>query len=136
MTEIAQLIVPIAGILLPVLMLLVFFHYSNSSNKDKYNAIIAVSKNIKDAEQVKELVESLVETKKTKTSTDLRRIGLVSIFAGIGLCALDIFGLNTDIVLGLGLLVMFIGIGQMFSGYVYPNQPSEINTAVEDYEKK
>jgi len=26
---------------------------------------------------------------------------------------------------------MFIGIGQMFAGYIYPNQPYEINKAVE-----
>lgn len=76
------------------------------------------------------------QTKKTKTTVDHRRTGLVTIFAGVGLCALDIFGLHTDVILGVGLLVMFIGIGQMFSGYVYPNQPSEINTAVEDFEKK
>ena len=35
-----------------------------------------------------------------------------------------------------GLLVMFIGIGQMFAGYVYPNQPDEINKAVEGFEKE
>ena len=35
-----------------------------------------------------------------------------------------------------GLLVMFIGIGQMFAGYIYPNQPDEINRTVEGYEKK
>ena len=41
----------------------------------------------------------------------------------------DSFGQN-------GLLVMFIGVGQMIAGYVYPNQADEINNAVENFEKK
>ena len=49
---------------------------------------------------------------------------------------MDYFGLGTNVVFGVGLLVMFIGIGQMFAGYVYPNQPDEINKAVEGFEKE
>ena len=101
---------------------------------NKYETIIEVSKNIKDSDEIKEILESLTERK--KSSTDLRRTGLVTIFVGIGLAALDYFGLRTDVVLGVGLLVMFIGIGQMFAGYVYPNQPDEINKAVEGFEKE
>ena len=40
------------------------------------------------------------------------------------------------LVFGVGLLVMFIGVGQMIAGYVYPNQADEINNAVESFEKK
>ena len=29
-----------------------------------------------------------------------------------------------------------MGIGQMFAGYIYPNQPYEINKAVESFENK
>ena len=86
------------------------------------------------SEEIKEILESLAERK--KTSTDLRKTGLVTIFVGIGLVALDYFGLGTNIIFGVGLLVMFIGIGQMFAGYVYPNQPYEINKAVEGFEKE
>ena len=85
-------------------------------------------------------------TKRKKSSTDFRKTGLITIFVGIGLNALDyyglgifafhLFGLETDIVLGVGLLVMFIGIGLMLAGYVYPNQPYEINKAVEGFEKE
>jgi len=121
---------------MPVLIVGIIFAYQNSSDKNKYNAIIEVSKNIKDAEQIQELVESLSERKRKKSPTDFRKTGLITIFVGIGLTALDYFGLGTDIVLGVGLLVMFIGIGQMFAGYVYPNQPDEINKAVESFEKK
>ena len=46
------------------------------------------------------------------------------------------FGLKIDILFGVGLLVMFIGLGQIIAGYVYPNQPDEISDVVENYEKK
>mgnify|MGYP006088608917 CR=1 FL=1 len=129
-----ELLIPIFGVLVPVFIIGIIFAYQNNSDKNKYNAIIEVSKNIKDAEQIQELVESLSERK--KSSTDLRKTGLVTIFVGIGLAALDYFGLGTNVVFGVGLLVMFIGIGQMFAGYVYPNQPYEINKAVEGFEKE
>ena len=74
--------------------------------------------------------------KEKKSSTDLRRTGVVTIFAGIGLSLLGYYGLGIDAVFGAGLLVAFIGIGQMIAGYIYPNQPDEINRAVEGYEKK
>ena len=129
-----ELLIPIFAILMPVFILGIIFAYQNNSDKNKYNAIIEVSKNIKDSEEIKEILESLAERK--KSSTDLRKTGLVTIFVGIGLVALDYFGLDTNVVLGVGLLVMFIGIGQMFAGYVYPNQPDEINKAVEGFEKE
>ena len=71
-----------------------------------------------------------------KSNKDLRRTGLVTLFTGIGLAALGEFGLKLDILFGVGLLVMFIGVGQMIAGYVYPNQPDEITDVVESYEKK
>ena len=60
----------------------------------------------------------------------------MSLFTGIGLAALGELGLKLDILFGVGLLVMFIGVGQMIAGYVYPNQPDEITDVVESYEKK
>jgi hypothetical protein len=131
---IIESLIPIFGVLMPVLLIWVIFYYNTESDKNKYNTIIEVSKNIKDSEEIKEILESLAERK--KTSTDLRKTGLVTIFIGIGLVALDYFGLGTNIVFGVGLLVMFIGIGQMVAGYVYPNQPYEINKAVEGFEKE
>ena len=134
---------PIIGILFPVFIVLIVFIYDSRNKKNKYDAIIEVSKNIKDGEQIQELLESLAERK--KSPSDLRRTGLVTIFVGVGLSALDYFGLGSDIVFeglgsdivfGVGLLVMFIGIGQMLAGYIYPNQPDEINRVVEGYEKK
>ena len=127
------LLIPILGILLPVLIILIVFVYESKQKKYKYDALIEVSKNVKDSKEISDLLKSFKENKSNK---DLRRTGLVTLFTGIGLAALGEFGLRLDILFGVGLLVMFIGIGQMIAGYVYPNQPDEITDVVESYEKK
>ena len=127
------LLIPILGILLPVLIILIVFVNESKQKKYKYDALIEVSKNVKDSEEISNLLKSFQENKSNK---DLRRTGLVTLFTGIGLAALGEFGLSLDILFGVGLLVMFIGIGQMIAGYVYPNQPDEITDVVESYEKK
>lgn len=129
-----SLLIPIFGILLPVLIIFVVFFYESKNKKNKYNALIEVSKNMKDSDDVKDLLNSFRQGK--KSNTDYRKTGLVTIFTGVGLAAFDYYGLKTDIVFGVGLLVMFIGVGQMIAGYVYPNQADEINNAVESFEKK
>ena len=127
------LLIPILGILLPVLIILIVFVNESKQKKYKYDALIEVSKNVKDSEEISNLLKSFQENKSNK---DLRRTGLVTLFTGVGLAALGEFGLSLDILFGVGLLVMFIGIGQMIAGYVYPNQPDEITDVVESYEKK
>ena len=125
--------IPILGILVPVLIVLVIFYFSSRETKYKYDALIEASKNIKDTQEVKRFLDSFKKVK--KSNTDYRKTGLVTIFTGVGLAAFGYFGLNNDVVFGVGLLVMFIGVGQMIAGYVYPNQPDEINSAVENFEK-
>ena len=131
------ILIPILGIilgtLLPVLIILIVFVNESKQKKYKYDALIEVSKNVKDSEEISNLLKSFKENKSNK---DLRRTGLVTLFTGIGLAALGEFGLSLDILFGVGLLVMFIGLGQMIAGYVYPNQPDEITDVVESYEKK
>ena len=129
----SALLIPILGILLPVFIVLIVFVYESKQKKYKYDALIEVSKNVKDSEEISNLLKSFKENKSNK---DLRRTGLVTLFTGIGLGALGKFGLSLDILFGVGLLVMFIGLGQMIAGYVYPNQPDEITDVVESYEKK
>ena len=126
-------LIPIIAVSIPVLIVLVVFYFSSKETKYKYDALIEATKNIKDTEDVKGLLESF---KKEKSNTDYRKTGLVTMFTGVGLAAFGYYGLRNDIVMGVGLLVMFIGVGQMIAGYVYPNQPDEINNAVEDFEKK
>ena len=127
-------LIPIFGVLMPVFIVLIVFVYNSKQEKYKYDALIEVSKNVKESEEVINLLKSFKEEK--KSNTDLRKTGLVTIFTGIGLSALDYFGLGTDVLFGVGLLVMFIGVGQMIAGYIYPNQPDEITDTVESYEKK
>ena len=126
-------LIPIIAILLPAFIVLIVFVYESKNKKYKYDALIEVSKNVNDSEEISNLLKSFKEKKSNK---DLRRTGLVTVFTGIGLAALDKFGLSTGVLFGVGLLVMFIGIGQMIAGYVYPNQPDEITDVVESYEKK
>ena len=125
---------PILGILLPVLIILIVFVSDTKKNKYKYDALIEISKNVKDSEEISSLLNSFKESK--KSNTDLRRTGLVTLFTGIGLAALGKFGLSLDVLFGVGLLVMFIGVGQIIAGYVYPNTGSELTNAVDDFEKK
>ena len=129
----SALLIPILGILLSGFVVLIVFVYESKQKKYKYDALIEVSKNVKDSEEISNLLKSFKENKSNK---DLRRTGLVTLFTGIGLGALGKFGLSLDILFGVGLLVMFIGLGQMIAGYVYPNQPDEITDVVESYEKK
>ena len=130
----AGLLIPILGILLPLLIVLVVFYFSAKETKYKYDALIEATKNIKDSEDVKGLLESF--KKRKKSNTDYRKTGLVTMFTGVGLAFFGNYGLKNDVVFGVGLLVLFIGVGQMIAGYVYPNQPDEINNAVENFEKK
>ena len=127
-------LIPIISVSIPVLIVLIVFYFSSKEKKYKYDALIEASKNIKDTEEVKNLLESFKKGK--KSNTDYRRTGLVTMFTGVGLAAFGYYGLRNDIVMGVGLLVMFTGVGQMIAGYVYPNQPDEINNAVENFEKK
>ena len=128
------ILIPILSVLMPVLIVLVVFYFSSKEKKYKYDALIEASKNIKDTQEVKGLLESFKKGK--KSNTDYRKTGLVSMFTGVGLATFGYYGLKNDVVMGVGLLVMFIGVGQMIAGYVYPNQPDEINNAVENFEKK
>ena len=127
------ILIPILGILLPVLIILIVFVNESKQKKYKYDALIEVSKNVKDSKEISDILKSFKENKSNK---DLRRTGLVTLFTGIGLAAFGEYGLSLDVLFGVGLLVMFIGIGQMIAGYVYPNQADEINDVVESYEKK
>ncbi|SVD33605.1 uncharacterized protein METZ01_LOCUS386459 [marine metagenome] len=124
--------IPYVAILMPVLLLGVIFFFDNKSKKEKYAAIVEISKNIQDPSEIKDLVEDLQERKKP---IDYRRGGVISLFVGLGLF---LFGTvsSIGILKGAGLLVATIGVGSIVAGYVYPNESAEITKAVEDFEKK
>ena len=119
------------AILMPVLLILVIFFFNAKMQKNKYDTIIEVSKNIQDPSEIKDLLEDLQEKKKP---IDYRRSGVITLFVGVGLF---LFGVaSIDILKGVGLLVAVIGVGTIVAGYLYPNDSAEIPKAVEDFEEK
>ena len=120
-----------AAIFMPVLLLFVIFYFDNKTKKEKYNAMIEISKNLKDPSEIKELLENF---KEKKEPIDFRRSGVITLFVGIGLFLFGIFFIG--ILKGVGLLVGTIGVGSLIAGYLYPNESAEITKAVENFEKK
>ena len=120
-----------AAIFMPVLLLFVIFYFDNKTKKEKYNAMIEISKNLKDPSEIKELLEDF---KEKKEPIDYRRSGVITLFVGIGLFLFGIFFIG--ILKGVGLLVGTIGVGSLIAGYLYPNESAEITKAVENFEKK
>jgi len=131
LSQTLSLFIPIFGILLPVMIILIVFYFDNKSKKEKYDAMIEISKNLKDPSDIKELLEDF---KEKKQPIDYRRSGVLTLFVGIGLFLFGDFFI--DILKGIGLLVGAIGVGQIIAGYLYPNESAEITKAVENFEKK
>jgi hypothetical protein len=121
------------AVLMPVLILLVIFIYDTKNKKNRYDTLITISKNVNNPDDIKEILESLVDR---KSPTDYRRSGVITIGVGVGLFLFDKFGLGTGVISGVGLLILAIGVGQIVAGYLYPIESEEINKAVEEFEKK
>ena len=120
------------AILLPALIVLIVFLYRNKDKKNRYEAVVAVSKNIEDPSEIKEL---LYDLKEKKQPIDYRRSGVITLGVGVGLFLFGLF-INENVFMGVGALVAAIGVGQIVAGYLYPNTSEELTNAVEDYEKK
>jgi|TARA_B100000470_G_scaffold124261_1_gene96044 hypothetical protein len=131
MVELLEVGIGYAAIFMPVLITGIILFFGRKIERDKYNAIIEVSKNLKDPSEIKELLGDL---KKKKEPIDYRRSGVITLFVGIGLFLFGIFFI--DILKGVGLLVGTIGVGSLIAGYLYPNESAEITKAVENFEKK
>ena len=124
--------IPYVAILMPVFIVGIIFFFENRTKKDRFTAMIEISKNIQDPSEIKDLLEDLQEKKKP---IDYRRGGVMSSFVGLGLF---IFGTvsSIGILKGVGLLVATIGVGSIVAGYLYPNTSEELTNAVEEYEKE
>ena len=119
------------AILMPVLLLWVIFYYKTREEKHKYESMVEMAKNLDDPSVVEDLLENFKENKKP---IDYRRSGVITIFDDLGLF---LFGVvNIAILKGVGLLVIFIGLGSLIAGYIYPHESEEIAKAVEKFEKK
>ena len=131
LSQTLSLAIPIVGILFPVLMIYVILYFDNKSKKEKYDAMIEISKNHKDPSEIKELLEDF---KEKKQPIDYRRSGVLTLFVGIGLFFFGLFSIG--FLKGVGFLIGAIGVGQIIAGYLYPNESAEITKAVENFEKK
>ena len=118
------------AILMPVLILLVIFFFDNKTKKEKYAAMVEISKTIKDPSGIREILEDLTEKKRP---LDYRRSGVITLFVGVGLFLFGVFFI--DLLKGVGLLVASIGVGSIIAGYLYPNDSVEITKAVEKFEE-
>ena len=125
--------IPYMGMLLPIIIVFIALYFSAREKKLKYDALIEVSKNVKDPNAVEDLLNSFKEEK--KSPRDYRKDGVTTAFTGIGLILFGTFFLG-DILIGVGALVFTIGVGLLVAGYLYPRESDEINKAVEDFEKR
>ena len=71
------ILIPIIAVSLPAIIIWIVFVYESRNKKKKYDTIIEVSKNISDPEEVRNLIESLLDKK--KSPIDLRRSGVITI---------------------------------------------------------
>ena len=121
------------AILMPVFIVWVILYYGARMDKDKYSAMVEISKNLEDPSDIEDLLENFKEKKKP---TDYRRNGVIVFFVGLGLFLFGSLSNGIDILRGVGLLVGTIGVGSFVAGYIYPNAGSEIDKAVEKFEER
>jgi len=89
MEGILALGIPIVAILMPVLLTGIILFLNNRGQKDKYDALIEISKNIQDPSEIIGLLEDLKEEK--KQPIDYRRSGVMTLFVGLGLSLFGTF---------------------------------------------
>jgi|TARA_B110000902_G_scaffold210520_1_gene240723 hypothetical protein len=120
------------AVLMPVLLIGVIFFFNTKSEKNKYDAMVEIAKNIENPSDIRGLLEELSER---KDPIDYRRNGVITVFIGIGLFLLGC-KMMLSVAQGVGLLVAAIGTGSIIAGYLYPNTGEELTNAVEKYEEK
>ena len=134
--DIVGLLIPLAGILFPVAIVFVVFVFITKIEKNKYDAIVEISKKIDDPSVIQEILTALDDKKKP---IDYRRGGVITLFVGVGIVLLGNSFASIDngaqaFISGAGLLVGAIGVGSIIAGYLYPNESAEISKAVEKFE--
>ena len=126
-------IIPLAGMLTGIIIPLAIFLWLYHENKNKYAAVVEISKNIDNPSKAEELIKIFEDRK--KEPIDYRRSGVITLFVGIGIYFLGVIAMGRFFEAA-GVLVALIGVGQIIAGYLYPNTGKELTDAVEEYEKK
>ena len=126
-------IIPLAGMLIGIIIPLAIFLWLYHENKNKYAAVVEISKNLDNPSKAEELIKIFEDRK--KEPLDYRRSGVITLFVGIGIYFLGAIAMGRFFEAA-GVLVALIGVGQIIAGYLYPNTGKELTDAVEEYEKK
>ena len=118
-----DVIIPIAGIGMPVLIVWIIFYY-DSRVKEQFHATL--QKLIESGQELSpELLESVPGYKAGKKDKDDIRSGLITSGVGIGLALFGHFGLGVQHVFGVGLLVLSIGVGILTYGIYSKNKKGD-----------
>ena len=133
MNNIEDVIIPLAGMLIGIIIPLAIFLWLYHENKNKYAAVVEISKNLDNPSKAEELIKIFEDRK--KEPIDYRRSGVITLFVGIGIYLLGVIAMGRFFEAA-GALVALIGVGQIIAGYLYPNTGKELTDAVEEYEKK
>ena len=133
MNNIEGIVIPIAGMLTGIIIPLAAFLWLYRENKNKYAAVVEISKNLDNPSKAEELIKIFEDRK--KEPIDYRRSGVITLFVGIGIYFLGVIAMGRFFEAA-GVLVALIGVGQIIAGYLYPNTGKELTDAVEEYEKK
>ena len=133
MNNIEDIIIPLAGMLTAIFIPLAIFLWLYHENKNKYAAVVEISKNLDNPSKAEELIKIFEDRK--KEPIDYRRSGVITLFVGIGIYFVGAIAMGRFFEAA-GVLVALIGVGQIIAGYLYPNTGSELTDAVDDFEKK
>tara|TARA_B100001013_G_scaffold66704_1_gene34869 strand:+ start:165 stop:539 length:375 start_codon:yes stop_codon:yes gene_type:complete len=118
------LLIPLAGIAMPVGIVWIIFYYDNRT-KEQFNATL--QKLIESGQELSpELLESVPGYKagKGKDKDDIRS-GLITSGVGIGIALFGHFGAEEQALFGIGLLVLSIGVGILAYGIYSKNKKGD-----------
>ena len=118
------LLIPLAGIAMPVGIVWIIFYYDNRT-KEQFNATL--QKLIESGQELSpELLESVPGYKAGKgTDKDDIRSGLITSGVGIGIALFGHFGAEEQALFGIGLLVLSIGVGILAYGIYSKNEKGD-----------
>ena len=118
------LLIPLAGIAMPVGIVWIIFYYDNRT-KEQFNATL--QKLIESGQELSpELLESVPGYKagKGKDKDDIRS-GFITSGVGIGIALFGYFGAEEQALFGIGLLVLSIGVGILAYGIYSKNKKGD-----------
>ena len=126
------LLIPMLGILFPVLIVWIVYHYENKTKEQFHDSL---QKLIETGQELSpELLASVPGYKgKQKRDTDDVRSGCIATGVGVGIALLGKFGVDVDVVFGAGLLIFCIGLGLLSYGIYKNNKKGDHNNKKGDY---